>query len=51
VLVLVIIAALAGYSLGAAPVRAQTEAFPLEVGETVVFSFQDGGTRQCRIER
>jgi hypothetical protein len=48
--VLLVIAALAGYAAGARPVRAQAEAFPLRVGETVNFSFTGGGSHQCRIE-
>ena len=48
--VLLAVAALAGYAAGARPVQAQSEAFPLQVGEIVMFSFQDGDNRQCRIE-
>ena len=48
--VLLALTALAGYAAGARPVEAQGGASPLELGEVVTFSFQDGGTRQCRIE-
>jgi hypothetical protein len=48
--VLLALAALAGYAVGARPVQAQAEAFPFHVGDTVTFSFQGGGTRPCRIE-
>ena len=30
--------------------QAQAEAFPFQVGDTVTFSLQGGGTRPCRIE-
>ena len=48
--VLLALAALAGYGVAARPVQAQPEAFPFQVGDTVTFSFQGGGTRPCRIE-
>ena len=42
------LAALVAYS--AATTRAQGEPYPFRVGEVAVFSFQGGGSRQCRIE-
>ena len=49
--VLIAFAALAGYAAATAPVRAQAEAVPFQQGDIVTFSFQDGDSRQCRIEQ
>jgi hypothetical protein len=48
--VLLALVALGGYAAGARPVEAQAPVFPFLPGETVHFSFQDGGSRTCRIE-
>lgn len=48
--VLLALAALAGNAVGARSVQAQAEPFPFQVGDIVEFSFQDDGSRQCRIE-
>ena len=48
--VLLVIAALAGYATGARPVRAQTDASPLRIGEIVTLSFEGGGSHRCRID-
>ena len=48
--VLLALAALVGYAAAARPVQAQAPAFPLQVGENVLFSFQGGSSRECRIE-
>lgn len=48
--VLLILAALAAYTLTTRPVRAQGAGWPFEVGDIVTFSFQDGDSRQCRID-
>ena len=48
--VLLALAALAGYAVGAHPVQAQSEALPFSTGDTVTFSFQQEGTWKCRIE-
>jgi hypothetical protein len=50
VAVLVALAALGGYATGARPVQAQQQAIPVLLGEVVLFSFQDGRSRECRIE-
>jgi hypothetical protein len=50
VLVLIALAALAGYAAGARPVQAQPEPWPASSGETVVLSFSGGSTQQCAIE-
>jgi hypothetical protein len=47
---LLVLAALAGYAVGAHPVEAQTVALPFSTGETVTISLQGGGSRKCRIE-
>ena len=49
--VLLAFAALAGYAAATTPVRAQAEAVPFQQGDIVTFSFQDGDSRQCRIEQ
>ena len=49
--ILLALAAVAGYAAGARPVTAQSLVSPVAVGDTVVFSFQDGDSRQCRIEQ
>ena len=49
--VLLALAALAGYATGARPAHAQAQAFPLQVGDIVLFSFQDGDSRHCQIEQ
>ena len=51
VLVLLALVAVAGYTAGARPVQAQTEAFPLRVGDIVTFGYEDNGSRTCRIEQ
>ena len=48
--ILLALAAAGGYAAGARPVQAQAEAFPFRTGESVVLSFQGGGTRTCRVE-
>ena len=48
--VLLVLAALAGYAVGARPVQAQAEQFPFQVGDIVEFSFQYDSGRQCRVE-
>jgi hypothetical protein len=48
--VLLACAALAGYAAGTTPVSAQGEALPFQVGDSVIFTFQDDGSRRCRIE-
>jgi len=48
--VLLVLAALAGYAAGARPLQAQPQATPILLGEVVLFSFQDGDSRECRIE-
>ena len=48
--VLLVLAALAGYAAGARPVEAQVAPLPFTTGETVVVSFQGGGSRHRRIE-
>ena len=47
--VLLALAALAGYAVGARPVQAQAQSLPFTIGETVTISLQ-GGTHRCRIE-
>ena len=49
--VLIAFAALAGYAAATTPVRAQAEAVPFQQGDIVTFTFQDGDSRQCRIEQ
>jgi hypothetical protein len=49
--VLLAFAAFAGYTAATTPVRAQGEAVPFQQGDIVTFSFQDGDSRQCRIEQ
>ena len=48
--VLLVLAALAGYTLTTKPVRAQEEPFPVRVGDKVELALQDDGRWQCRIE-
>jgi hypothetical protein len=48
-IVLLALAALGGYAAGTTPVRAQGDVLPFPIGEVVTFTFQDKGTRQCRI--
>ena len=47
---LLVLAALAAYTVTTRPVRAQGAALPFEIGDIVTFSFQDGDSRQCRID-
>jgi hypothetical protein len=47
--VLLVLAALAGYAVGARPVQAQAQPWPFALGESVTISLQ-GGTHRCRIE-
>src|SRR5688572_11278746 len=51
VLVLLALAAVAGYATSARPVQAQAEAFPFHVGDIVTFLYEENGSRQCRIEQ
>ena len=48
--VLLVLAALAGYTLTTKPVRAQGEPFPFQVGDKVEFALQDDSRWQCQIE-
>ena len=47
--VLLAIAALAGYAVGAAPAQAQVQPLPFRIGEVVTFRYADDGSRDCRI--
>ena len=48
--VLLALAALSGYAAAVRPVLAQSDVLPFQIGDIVTFSFQGGGSRQCRIE-
>ena len=50
--VLLVLVALAGYAAGGRPLQAQAQAqtIPIRRGEIVLFSFQDGDSRECLIE-
>jgi hypothetical protein len=48
--VLLALGALAGYAMGARRVQAQAQTFPFQTGDSVIFVFQDTGTRACLIE-
>ena len=50
VLVLLALAALAGYAAGTRPVQAQSDALPFSNGDTVTFNLPPDGTWKCRIE-
>lgn len=47
---LLLVLSLTAYTLTTKSVRAQGAAWPFEVGDIVTFSFQDGDSRQCRID-
>jgi hypothetical protein len=47
--VLLALAVLAGYAVGALPLQAQAQPLPFAIGETVTISLQ-GGAHRCRIE-
>jgi hypothetical protein len=47
--VLLALAALAGYAVGARPAQAQSEPLPFRIGEIVTFRYPDNGSRDCRI--
>ena len=47
--VLLALAALGGYAVGARPVQAQDERFPFQQSDTVTVAFHDHSTRSCWI--
>ena len=50
VLALLAVAALGGYTVGARPVHAQAEQWPVSVGQDITLTLPGGGTHRCLIE-
>jgi hypothetical protein len=48
---LLAVAAFAGYGVGSRPVQAQSESWPMAIGELVTLTFPGGSTRQCAVEQ
>jgi hypothetical protein len=48
--VLLALAALVGYAVGARPVQAQSELWPVSTGEVATLTFAGGGSRSCAVE-
>jgi hypothetical protein len=48
--VLLALAALAGYAVGARPVQAQAEQWPVGIGQDITLTLPGGGTHRCLIE-
>jgi hypothetical protein len=44
------LAAIAGYAAATAPLGAQGDVYPFQIGEVVTFGYPDNGRRDCRIE-
>jgi hypothetical protein len=49
VTVLLALALLTGYAVGARPAQAQAQPLPFPIGEIVTFRYADNGSRDCRV--